>query len=443
MAISTLLPGNRTRRRWPKALRTLLPTLAAATAVYVSAGAAKPSFPVSAVSSAQASSPTASTVSLPATVPGAQARWLLGALAHLPIPVASIEAHFDAAFLAQVTPAQLNSAAEQIGPLRLLSVMTSQPEDIVLLAESANSTQFKVTLAVDGKGLIDGLLFQPETSSVVPTTWAGVDALVRSVAPRVHLLVARISAGACLPVHSIDPGSPAPLGSAFKLYVLDALARAVASGRARWDEKIALTSQVKSLPSGQLQNDPTGTRLSVLQVATDMISISDNTAADMLIGLVGRSAVEAATGSSGMADPHLDVPFLKTRELFVLKLDDWPHLANEYLSLNSTADRLAFLTRTIDRDPLPPLAAASAWTAPRDIDFLEWFASANDICRAYASLQAAASHPALANVARVLEVNDGGLGLPTSQWKSVWFKGGSEPGVLTLNYLATTLTGQT
>ena len=28
------------------------------------------------------------------------------------------------------------------------------------------------------------------------------------------------------------------------------------------------------------------------------------------------------------------------------------------------------------------------------------------------------------------------------QWSSVWFKGGSEPGVLTLNYLATTRTGQ-
>jgi hypothetical protein len=30
-----------------------------------------------------------------------------------------------------------------------------------------------------------------------------------------------------------------------------------------------------------------------------------------------------------------------------------------------------------------------------------------------------------------------------SQWRPVWFKGGSEPGVLTLNYLATTRTGQT
>jgi hypothetical protein len=30
-----------------------------------------------------------------------------------------------------------------------------------------------------------------------------------------------------------------------------------------------------------------------------------------------------------------------------------------------------------------------------------------------------------------------------SQWRPVWFKGGSEPGVLTLNYLATTKSGHT
>jgi hypothetical protein len=35
------------------------------------------------------------------------------------------------------------------------------------------------------------------------------------------------------------------------------------------------------------------------------------------------------------------------------------------------------------------------------------------------------------------------MNLGTSQWRSVWFKGGSEPGVLTLNYLATTRSGQT
>lgn len=34
------------------------------------------------------------------------------------------------------------------------------------------------------------------------------------------------------------------------------------------------------------------------------------------------------------------------------------------------------------------------------------------------------------------------MGLDPRQWQSVWFKGGSEPGVITLNYLATTRGGQ-
>jgi len=45
-------------------------------------------------------------------------------------------------------------------------------------------------------------------------------------------------------------------------------------------------------------------------------------------------------------------------------------------------------------------------------------------------------------VASILQINNGDMTLNPSQWRSVWFKGGSEPGVLTLNYLATTHDGQ-
>ncbi len=40
-------------------------------------------------------------------------------------------------------------------------------------------------------------------------------------------------------------------------------------------------------------------------------------------------------------------------------------------------------------------------------------------------------------------MNNGGLGLLPSAWPTVWFKGGSEPGVLTLGYMATDSKGQT
>lgn len=46
-------------------------------------------------------------------------------------------------------------------------------------------------------------------------------------------------------------------------------------------------------------------------------------------------------------------------------------------------------------------------------------------------------------VLSILSRNSGGIGLDPSKWHGVWFKGGSEPGVVTLGYLATNKQGET
>jgi beta-lactamase class A len=393
-------------------------------------------------------SPAASSsAALPDTPAGGQARWLIAAMAHLPIGATAVRAHFDANFLAHASPAMINQILQGVGGVTLVSSRavrqpgTSQclTDGLAVTVSTAGQERFQVTLLVDSSGLIGGLGVSPVTTPA-PTTWAGVDADIRSVAPQVHLLVADVTSGSCQPVHRIDPGTPAPLGSAFKLYVLDALAMAIASGTVSWTQPLTVTAQLKSLPSGVLQAEPEGSKVSVQEAATKMISISDNTAADMLINLLGRPAVEAALSTAGMADPSRDLPFLTTRELFTLKLDQWPTLAQRYLAA-SQASRRALLANFVDRAPLPAASAATAWTAPRDIDSIQWFASANDICHVYASLAALARRPGLSPVAHVLEINDGGLGLNRAQWKTTWYKGGSEPGVLALTYMATTRTG--
>jgi hypothetical protein len=58
-------------------------------------------------------------------------------------------------------------------------------------------------------------------------------------------------------------------------------------------------------------------------------------------------------------------------------------------------------------------------------------------------LQQLAAQPALAPLRPILSADNGGLGLDPAQWPTVWYKGGSEPGVLTLGYLATNSKGQT
>jgi hypothetical protein len=142
-----------------------------------------------------------------------------------------------------------------------------------------------------------------------------------------------------------------------------------------------------------------------------------------------------------MASPAMNLPFLTTREIYVLKLRQWPTLAQRFISA-SESGRRALLASTVDRAPLPTLAQAGAWTTPRAIDKLEYFGSATDLCRAYASLAALDRQPGLSPIGQALSVNDDGLQLDPAQWKTTWFKGGSEPGALSLAYLATTRAGQ-
>ncbi len=175
-----------------------------------------------------------------------------------------------------------------------------------------------------------------------------------------------------------------------------------------------------------------------------MLSVSDGTAADMLIRLLGRPAVEAqARHWSGHG--ALNVPFLTTREFFVLKDAGYPDLANQYLSL-APGKRAEFLAASVDPVPLSQAQAHSllpAWPEPRHIGSIGWFASPDDIGRALAGLQQLATQPALAPLGPILSANDGGLGLDPVRWPTGFGEGGYEPGMLAAGQLATDSDGQT
>jgi hypothetical protein len=179
--------------------------------------------------------------------------------------------------------------------------------------------------------------------------------------------------------------------------------------------------------------------VSVEQTATKMISISDNTAADMLIGLVGRDRVEAQA-RKWMADPARNEPFLTTREMLTLHYAQG--LAARYLA-TPKSKRAAFLASSVD--PLPLTAIAAGYSPePRYVEQIEWFASPADVCRAFAGLQQLAKRPSLSRpLPAVLSRELGTIGLARSAWPTIWFKGGSESGVLTLGWLAASREGET
>ena len=379
-------------------------------------------------------------VTIPKTKAGAQASWLLQAMAHLPLPLAQLKAHFDLQYLSQTPPAELNITLGKVGPVTLQSIATNVQIGLSGVVVTKGGIEYTMDLLVDSHGLIRALLFQPYQP--VATTWTEVDSTVRSVAPKVGLFVGSVSGSSCRPLQTLNATTALPLGSASDLYVLDALAQKIASGNVNWIQRVPVTAATKSLPPGELQDLPNGARSTVQSVASNMMALDDNTAADMLVNLVGRNAVEAAVKGSGAAAPGLDEPFLTTRELYTLEVDNWPKLATQYLALPASK-RLGFLSGTVDRVPLSAVQkSASSWTTPRDTSSLGWFASPEDVCHAFAQLASLSHQAKVAPMSSVLQQNNGGLALNSSQWGPEWFKGGSEPGVLTLNYMATTTKGQ-
>lgn len=348
--------------------------------------------------------------------------WVVSASGRLPISEAEQREHLSESFLSAIG-GKFNSTMTSVGRLSRPRVLSSTSSSI-----EAVSASWLVSLSVDDAGLIDGLRFRPYLPS--PTTWSELDSRLRTLAPTVSFATYSPADG-CRQVHAVDGDAVRPLGSAFKLYVLGALARAVAGGDASWDQRLPIRERWKSLPSGTLQDEPAGTRLPLRQYADLMISISDNTAADHLIHFLGRPALRDQLARFGNHAPGND-PFLTTRELFALKGYRYPALANTFLSLPPA--RRASLLPAVDA---VPRSRIQPWVTPR-APAIEWFGAPRDMCEAFAGLLAT-KDPA---VDHALSISDGGIGLDRSEFPEVWFKGGSEPGVLTLNYLAREANGR-
>ena len=386
------------------------------------------------VTAPTATSPTAAPAVVPTTPAGKRLSEFLDLARSGPLSATDYGALFAAAFRSQVPLEQFNAISEQaLGPsVRFERVVESSANALVAIV-SGKAGRITIQLSVDVASRIDGLLLTP-VPAATPTRWTEIDSRLAKLAPNVRFAATTIGADArCAVVHGVAPDSVGPLGSAFKLYVLAATADAVAAKRLRWDATVTIRDDWKSLPSGVLQDRSAGTKVRVSEVADKMISISDNTAADLLLQTVGRARVEAAMRATGIADPSRNLPFLSTRELFLLKGSSYPALATNYLAADERGRRNLLDTIVAKAK----LSTVTPWTRPRSIGTLEWFGSPTDLCRAYAYLLKDRDPPSAIAIDDALRINDGGLGLPATTWPTVWFKGGSEPGVLTLAYLAT------
>lgn len=206
---------------------------------------------------------------------------------------------------------------------------------------------------------------------------------------------------------AINPDKRMAVGSTFKIAVLAELNRAINAGERDWSDVVQLNDYQKSLPSGQLQSWPEGTYLTLNTLANLMISISDNTATDILIEELGRNEIEEST--------DIKRPLLKTREAFKLKDPDNQELLERYREAG--LEERYKLLEEIDAKELP---SSTIFDRVRAVD-IEWEFSAYEIKNLLAEVKGL----------DLMSINSGVVS--QSNWEKIAYKGGSEPGVFNLS----------
>ena len=381
---------------------------------------------------------------LPDTPAGQQLAWVVSIInGEREIPDSTgIEANFAPSFLDILPASDLIATFQQLqaalAPLEVTEIVGLEtPLMLNVVTSTRDGSQIVVSISVeDGDDhLIDGLLFAPYDQQEIefPTfgSWEEVSDALASDSGSFGISVSHLNGAELEPVNQVQEDVAFAIGSLFKLYVLAAVITTIEAGDLAWSDEIEVVEEYLSYPSGVTQSEPLGTMISVEVLASRMISISDNTATDLLLHHIGRDAVEQALGTLGNSVPELNRPFLSTREMFLLKLGD-EDTRNAFVAANE-ADRRAQLDE-LSRASLPPISDVVAWTSPVAIDTIEWFATMRDIEHALLSLRDAWARPGLEPVKDIMMAN---LGLPFDRdiWSLVAFKGGSEPGVLALGWL--------
>lgn len=303
-----------------------------------------------------------------------------------------------------------------------------------VVAAGDERAQVSITVDPDLDNRISGLLVQPAGLDSTPDSFENAIARLQDQGT-LRMTAAEVVDGQCQPVESVAADEPMPLGSAFKLFVLGTLADAVESGDISWDDEITVRDELKSIPTGILQDEPDGTVKTVREVAELMISISDNTATDHIIDLLGRQRIEDHLDELGVSRPDLNIPFLTTREFAALKVGPSSGLRQQYLDADEEGKRrILQQISDISSADLP----ISDFDKPIDPDLLEWFASPDDMCAVISGLWNSGDPV----VREILTINPGVAPEP-GVWDQVAFKGGSEPGLIAATWLTTGESGRT
>lgn len=338
------------------------------------------------------------------------------------LPGRSLAAVFAPSFLAHTPEPLLRTRlaylAEQFGAAEAIAVAERlSPRSARIQARFAKGYAADGEVALDDEHppRIQWLRF--DLPSRTTDSWPDIEAGVRALPGRTTFEVRDLGRGEvrC----RVGADTPVGVGSVSKLVLFWCLLEDVAAGRRRWDDLLRLDDRHRSLPTGLLQDWPAGAPLTLHTAAVLLVSASDNTAADLLLDVLGRSRVEALLARLPLAHPARHRPFCSTRGLFALV--GGPEDRRRRWAAAAEDGRRAILADA-EAEPLPDLGQVTgAW--PPDLDWIFAATELSALLRAVA--QALDACP---EGRRILAVNRAGLSL--GGWPFCGFKGGSSPGRL-------------
>ncbi|MCK4936479.1 MAG: serine hydrolase [Elusimicrobiales bacterium] len=303
--------------------------------------------------------------------------------------------------------------------VKFVTIKSDTSAEFILYTDKKYLIPTSITVEPE-KGKIVGLFFKLPYKKTVGIE--DIKSRLEKLPGRVGFMLKKLGAESA-EIGTLNGTQVFAIGSTFKLYTLAALVEKKYS----WKKVISLKEESKSLPSGQLQNWPIGSKLTLYSLAVRMISESDNTATDNIIDYVGRAKIERSLEKLGHAKPKLLKPFLKTSELFKLKSST--QAAQRYLNAD-IEERYRILDEEL---PKIPLNLYSVNHKPVEINKIEWPASPRDLCNLMDYFRKKKDDTAFG----IMGINPG-LNISKDKFDYAGYKGGSEAGVLNMTWLLKT-----
>jgi beta-lactamase class A len=189
--------------------------------------------------------------------------------------------------------------------------------------------------------MLEVLALMALPAAAPPTIEARITARLRSFAGTMGVAAIHLETGETIAVAADERF---PTASAIKTAVMVEVFHQVAAGRIRKDQLLTLTDEVKVGGSGVLHSLRAGGQHSVDDLLFLMIALSDNTATNMLVALVGTRAVDDRMVAYGLPHTRIYRPTFRGGHP-----DVFPEEEREFGLGSSTPRETARLMETIAR----------------------------------------------------------------------------------------------